>query len=95
MNERFVKKNAGIIAFIISTLSIIINFTCIGSMSLGNLLTKLFNININLLSLLGCIISLLISYTYKDSYLSRQAKLLSIICICLLISLSIISVILN
>ncbi|NFI52276.1 hypothetical protein FDA52_04735 [Clostridium botulinum] len=91
------KKNAGIISIILSTLSIILSFSYIGEMQVGDFLAKAFNIKIyvNIISFLSLIFALILAYVYKDSYLSKSAKILALLTICIFVLITILSFLLK
>lgn len=93
----FMKKNAGIISIILSTLSIILSFSYIGEMQVGDFLAKAFNIKIyvNIISFLSLIFALILAYVYKDSYLSKSAKILALLTICIFVLITILSFLLK
>lgn len=95
MCTNFHKKYIGVISLIISIISFILCFSCIGSSSIANLLSRAIRINISLLSLSGFFVSLSLSYLYKDSYLIKKSKIISIIGIFLFILLLLLRILFN
>ena len=95
--NKFIKKNAGIIAIVISTLSIILSFSSIGDMPVGNYLAKTLNVKIyvNVVSFICLIFSLTLACVYKDSYLSKSARVLASLTICIFVLITILSFLLK